>query len=109
MKNIKKYVIKAIINDVKHELIPIMEHYNSGNLAVVLYEYKTGEEYAVITKNIPMANSPEDNVAFIDTNNYSWIEKLLIKNSIAKPTGHITYSGFCKYPEYKFNLDKLFA
>lgn len=48
------------------------------------------------------------NRAYVDTNNNgesirNWIEK----NRLGKPTGRLECSGFCVYPEYEFDLERL--
>ena len=76
---------------------------NNRRLAVQLV-CDDGIPFGTITTNIKYPLSTLDKyLAFIDTNNYPYIEKWLIDNGIAYPTGHIGYSGFCAYPEYKFN------
>ena len=75
----------------------------NDNLAVVL-ENKEFED--VLTVNL--AESPTDNqCAFIDTNNVKYAEKFLQDNKIAQPTGRYAMSGFCTYPEYRFDMSKL--
>lgn len=75
----------------------------NDNLAVVL---KNKEFEDVLTVNL--AESPTDRqCAFIDTNNVKYAEKFLQENQIAKPTGRYAMSGFCTYPEYRFDMSKL--
>lgn len=91
----------------KYTILPIEERYNDNNkLAVCLYDHKTGEPFDDITRNLPHV-SLENNEACIDINNCSYAPKFLEDNNIAKPTGRVEYSGFCGYPVYKFNLEKL--
>ena len=85
--------------------------YNWGgmhNLAVQAWT-DDGEPFAVITVNIPDEELSDDEscTAFIDTNNIPEIDNFLIDNEIAEPTGRFVQSGFCAYPEFKFNLEKL--
>ena len=75
----------------------------NDNLAVVL-ENKNFED--VLTVNL--AEKPTDKqCAFIDTNNVKYAENFLQENKIAQPTGRYTMSGFCTYPEYRFDMSKL--
>lgn len=74
----------------------------NDNLAVIV-ENKDFE--AVLTVNLEDGLSKD--CAYIDTNNVEWAEKFLQENQIAKPTGWIKNSGYCAYPEYRFDLSKL--
>jgi hypothetical protein len=91
-----------------YKVIPYRDHYvDNGSLAVFLKTNKN-EDYAVITVNIELSGYIGDEAcAYIDTNNCPWVEKFLIKNNIANPTGEIGCSGFCGYPLYRFDLTKL--
>lgn len=85
-------------------------YYNNKRLAVQMYTVPDGEPFARLTVNIdyPLSGDKETH-AFIDTNNLGFmdIEKFLIQNQIAKPTGTYGESGYCTYPEYQFDLSKL--
>lgn len=63
-----------------------------------------GEPYAIITKNIE--ELPED-FAAIDTNNCPWAEDFLKENDLGEETEMSFASGFCHYPIYKLNLNKI--
>lgn len=78
------------------------------NLAVRAYS-ENGEPFATITVNLPDGRLSGDikKFAFVDTNNIPGIDSFLISNGIAKPTGHYGFSGFCAYPEFEFDLEKL--
>lgn len=80
---------------------------NNGNLAIEMVTYEDGypEPWSMLTVNLDDVLEPD--CAYVDINNNgeditAWIEQ----NSLGTPTGHIGYSGFCVYPEYKFNLEK---
>ena len=94
-----------------HNLYLVADSYtNNGTLAVIVMEVMpdgTEEQFDVITVNIIESNFLDgDNLAYIDTNNCSWAEKLLKQHKFAKDTGYWGHSGFCTYPLYEFNLDK---
>ena len=78
------------------------------NLAIQAWT-EDGEPFAVITVNLPDEKLSDDEscTAFIDENNIPGLYNFLINNKIADFTGNIGYSGFCEYPEFKFNLEKL--
>lgn len=75
----------------------------NDNLAVVLENKDFQEDLTVNLVDYPT----NKDCAFIDTNNVKWAEKFLQENKIAQPTGRYGMSGFCTYPEYRFDLSKL--
>lgn len=82
---------------------------NNRRLAVQSFIVPDGEPFATITVNIDYPLSGEKGTtAFVDTNNLDafHIERFLQKNQIAEPTGRYGQSGFCTYPEYRFDLSK---
>ena len=81
---------------------------NNGRLAVSLICLPEHEPFGTISVNInyPLSRD-EKSLTFVDTNNYPGIEKWLRENQIAKPTGYYGRSGYCTYPEYRFDLEKL--
>lgn len=86
----------------------VADNYKVDNrLAVCLYN-SHGVCDAVITVNLSNCYHIGKEYAYIDTNNYPEIDKdFLIKYELAKPTGLYDRSGYCLYPLYKFNLEKL--
>ena len=94
-----------------HNLSLVADSYNNnGTLAIIVMEVMedgTEEQFDVITVNLYESDFLEaDNLAFIDTNNCSWAEKMLKQHRFAKETGRYGHSGWCTYPLYEFNLDK---
>ena len=77
--------------------------YNDG-LAIKLWHM--GLPYATLTVNLSdfPSNYP---CAFVDTNNFPDALKFIEINKIGKPTGRIGYSGFCEYPEVRFDIKEL--
>lgn len=49
----------------------------------------------------------QKNEAYIDTNNCPWAEDFIKEYKLGKPTGRKARSGFCEYPVYRFNMDRL--
>ena len=72
---------------------------NNKRLAVEVVAYEGGAEvsYAIVTKNFSEESVSGPEYAFFDLNNYDYII----------PTGRFVDSGFCIYPEVKFDLDML--
>lgn len=111
MKNIKNRIISFYSpwgEEQIYRLVPVKECYQRNKrLAVTLFDLDTAEEFAKITVNLPQASTSGENCSFVDTNNCSWAEKLLTDSELAKPTKCVARSGYCIYPEYKFDVSKL--
>ena len=73
--------------------------YGNGNLAI---ECK-GE---IISVNLVDCYTPKG-YAYIDTNNYPKATEWIKKNGIGEDTNIKGYSGFCSYPLFKINVEKL--
>ena len=63
--------------------------------------------FATLTVNLRETRSHPGNYAFVDTNNAPWAESLIKRLKIGKPTGKWAHSGFCAYPLYEFDLEKV--
>ena len=79
---------------------------DNGALAIIL-TCDNGEVYGVLTKNLPESSHLAVNEAYVDTNNCRWAHDLIIKNGLGQPTGKSIRSGWCVYPAYRFNFDKI--
>ena len=77
---------------------------NNNNLAVVLI-LDTGEPFATLTTNLNIPLEP--NKAYVDTNNMPSAEDFIKDNGLGKPLHKQGYSGYCSYPLYEFDLDKI--
>ena len=104
--------MKVVTHHGEYEVTPIKTEYSyNGRLAIELVE-KDGFPFATLTVNIvpsvldEMDDIPND-VAFVDINNCPWAEKFIRDNNLGRPTGVYGHSGFCVYPLYKFDLNKL--
>lgn len=87
----------------KYNITLAFEKYRNNNtLAVEAYD-EDGEPLTVITVNLP-GGKADTTHQYVDTNNNPEIEKFLVDNNIAHPTGDIGISGFCTYPLYEFNI-----
>ena len=87
----------------KTQVTLAFETYRTNNtLAVEAYD-EDGDLFTVITTNLPngMADATHQ---YVDINNNPEIEKFLVDNNIAHPTGDVGISGFCTYPLYEFNV-----
>lgn len=92
-------------NDVE-VTITVGEYYD-GNTSIRLWTKNDGP-WGSLTVNLPdMFPRLEKDYAFVDTNNMPDAEEFIKKYKLGKPTGLYGYSGYCKYPLYQFNLEKL--
>lgn len=46
-------------------------------------------------------------MACLDTNNSPYIEQFVIENGLGEPAGFSIPSGFCKFPVYKLDIEKI--
>ena len=73
----------------KYNIMFTTEQYVSGNTRIAMHYY-------------------DEDCGFIDTNNLgNNIIQWLIDNNLAMQTGRFGKSGFCVYPEVKFNMDEV--
>ena len=66
-----------------------------------------GEPFGVITTNLGDKLPPFH--AVVDTNNMPGAERFIQENGLGQPTGQRCRSGYCEYPVYLFDEDKLMA
>lgn len=80
---------------------------NDGSLYVALTAVGDGypEPYGNVTVNLEQKIPPY--CAFVDTNNMPEAEDFLVNNGLASFTGLVQESGYCTYPLYQFNAEKL--
>ena len=78
------------------------------NLYIGLITNEDGypERWSSLTVNLSVKCA--NDCAFIDTNNNGEeIIDWLVSHNLGSPTGRIKASGWCVYPEFKFNVDEL--
>ena len=79
---------------------------NNGLYIGMLSKEEDGfEPYGDMTVNL--TEKAPDYCAYLDTNNLSGIEKFVVDNDLGEFTGFTQRSGFCEFPLYMFNVDKL--
>lgn len=82
--------------------------YFDGHLAILMFDGTTGEEFAVLTTNLnSFMLDGLTRGAFVDTNNCKWAENFIEENELGFFSGDYQQSGFCSYPLYFFDLDKI--
>lgn len=84
-------------------VLTIERYCDPPNLAIDL-DSKDGP-YTGLTVNLGVPLPP--NMAFIDTNNNPEAPEFLGKYGLAKFTGGLVQSGYCVYPLYEFDMNKL--
>lgn len=63
------------------------------------------EPYGDLTVNL--SQKAPDYCAYVDTNNMPGVEKFIEENDLGEFTGLTQRRGFCEFPLYMFNVDKL--
>lgn len=88
--------------------LEVSSYMYGGGLYMSVQERCDGdiEPYADLTVNLP-GFPCEKYCAFVDTNNFSQAESLIRKYKLGKPTGRLGQSGYCTYPEYKFDMNEV--
>lgn len=85
-----------------------LAHYMANDsIALLLDDRDSGEPYANLTVCLPDQDVLLADEAYVDTNNCEWAEEFILENHLGEFTGQWGYSGFCKYPKYKFNLKEM--
>ena len=82
----------------------ISNYRNNGNLYIGLVD-EDGCPYCDLTVNID--DLPEEDMAAVDTNNCPWAEKFIEDNELGEKTPFTFRSGFCVYPIYIFDMEKV--
>lgn len=78
---------------------------NSLYVGMTTMEEGFPEPYGDVTVNLLTSVPPY--CAFVDTNNMPELEDFLVKNGIAEFTGLMQRSGYCSYPLYLFDGEKM--
>lgn len=92
-----------------YELAPIIGEYSYGKrLSIKLVDVNDNNcPFAMLTVNLPNEKITNKNCAFVNFNKFQHCLKFIEVNKLGKPTNKIGFSGYCIYPEYEFDLDKL--
>ena len=87
--------------------LQINQYMNNGCIYIGLVTNEEGypEPYGDMTVNLP--GKAPDYCGYIDLNNMPELEKFIADNDLGEFTGLTKRSGFCEYPLYLFNVDKL--
>jgi len=81
-------------------------YYANNNALAIRLTAECGP-FATLTVNLSESDRLEKDCAYVDTNNCPWAEQFIEENKLGEPMGTYGFSGFCSYPLYKFNMDRL--
>jgi hypothetical protein len=86
-----------------------IEHYSENDNLALEMSYKNednmDEPFTMLTVNLSEKCAP--NCAYVDTNDNPWAESFIAEHGLGVPTGRTRRSGFCEYPEYAFDMQKI--
>lgn len=87
--------------------LEISRYLNNGCIYIGLVTNEEGfpEPYGDLTVNLE--GRVPDYCGYVDINNMPELERFMEENDLGEFTGLTKRSGFCKYPLYLFNVDKL--
>lgn len=97
--------VKTTFGTYKNCWLELNKYVYDGSLAIMIHNMEDGP-IAKITTCID-GFLLQKNEAYIDTNNCPWAEDFIKEYKLGKPTGRKARSGFCEYPIYRFNMDRL--
>lgn len=88
-------------------IIPVFGNYVSNGSLALQFKMLDDTPYATVTVNL-VDETPDEDCAFLDVNNLGDnIAVWLFANGFGKLTGKVGFSGFCIYPEFKFNREMI--
>lgn len=99
--------LKTRFGTTEHVTLAAGVYAENGGLSVEMVSVEDGfrEPYGSVTVNLSVPVPPY--CAFVDTNNMPEAVGFLAKNGIARPTGLQRQSGYCVYPLYQFDAEKM--
>lgn len=103
----EKLIYKSEYSGDNEVELNIQTYQNNGRIFIGLISNEEGypQPFADLTVNI---DAPAPNYCgYLDTNNFSNVERFVCENDLGEFTGLMGRSGFCEYPLYLFNVDRL--
>lgn len=87
--------------------IEVCRYEQNGNLALQLYSQDEDywEPFDIMTVNL--GEKCADGFSYVDINNCPWAPALIEKYNLGEPTDCYEASGFCVYPEYRFDMQEI--
>lgn len=86
----------------------IGKYYNSNQTAIQVFcrgEEGYPEPYAIATTRL--ARDAHEGCVYLDVNNWPEGEEIFEELGIGEATGYVQRSGYCIYPEYRIDFEKL--
>lgn len=80
----------------------------TNNLYIGVFDYSGEEPNFLFDITINLDEKCEHDCSFVDVNNCPGIDMWLMAHGFAEPTMRWEDSGFCVYPEFRFNMEKLY-
>ncbi len=108
-ENLKTLPICTWFDEEIEVCFEIGAYFYGNRLAVNALCLEEGEyvPFADLTVNLPEEELSGPCCAYLDINNFFRGTLLVMQAGIAQPTGKYGRSGYCTYPEYEFDLEKL--
>ena len=104
MESINLIKVHGYDQDYDCELVKGTYFYNKS-LALGFVDIVENQLYGIFTKCLEGAPLSDEYCAFVDTNNWDDIIKLITQNNLGEPTGKFCRSGHCIYPEFRFRKE----
>lgn len=100
-----KIIYESECGSYQIDSINAAKYASDGSLAIDLWSNAEGP-IARLTVCL-CDKSLKENQAYVDTNNNPMAPMFIEKYGLGKPTGKMKASGFCVYPLYEFDVEKL--
>ena len=101
----KEFALTNLFGQTEICTLSVSKYSNNGHVAVQIW-CEDGP-YSTLTVNVNGIKKFPENCSALDVNNFPNGTGLVKRLGIAKPTGKYLGSGFCSYPVYEFDMDKL--
>lgn len=105
--NFEDKVFEITVEGEKYKLVPVKREYSDKSLAIALVDLEDGEVFSYLTTKLDGYTSNGQDCAFLDGNSSKTTLKVIEELNLGTPTGKVGFSGFSKYDEYRFDLEKL--
>ena len=101
--------MKVMSYGTTYEVQPYVKKYYNGNLAIRLDYFDEDLQgwLPFVNLTVNFENKLSEDQAYVDTNNCPWAEEFIEEYQLGEDTGRIKMSGYCFYPLYRFNLEKI--
>lgn len=101
----KTFEVETMFSHYGHCTLSQSEYTNNGHIALSIW-CEDGP-FADLTVNLDTTKKYPKNYGYVDTNNLPISMALIKRLGIGTWTGITDYSGWCEYPLYEFDLEKI--